>query len=71
MHDLSFFRNNFDGIAERLSARSNAPNLEQFRALGALTVFDQGDRLEIDDRVFRHHIIDRLMARVFQLKPTR
>src|SRR3954447_3745618 len=33
MHDLSFFRNNFDRIAERLAARSNAPNLEQFREL--------------------------------------
>jgi seryl-tRNA synthetase len=33
MHDLSFFRNNFDRIAERLSARSNVPNLDQFREL--------------------------------------
>jgi seryl-tRNA synthetase len=33
MHDLSFFRNNFDRIAERLSARSNPPNLESFREL--------------------------------------
>jgi seryl-tRNA synthetase len=33
MHDLSFFRNNFDRIAERLSARANVPNLDQFRDL--------------------------------------
>ena len=33
MHDLSFFRNNFDRIAERLAARSNAPNLDRFREL--------------------------------------
>lgn len=33
MHDLSFFRNNFDRIAERLATRSNPPNLEQFREL--------------------------------------
>src|SRR5205085_4515441 len=33
MHDLSFFRNNFDRIAERLSARSNVANLDQFRDL--------------------------------------
>jgi seryl-tRNA synthetase len=33
MHDLSFFRNNFDRIAERLSARSNPPNLDSFREL--------------------------------------
>ena len=33
MHDLSYFRNNFDRIAERLAARSNPPNLERFREL--------------------------------------
>ena len=33
MHDLSSFRNNFDRIAERLSARSNPPNLDRFREL--------------------------------------
>src|SRR4051794_8990557 len=33
MHDFSHFRKNFDAIAERLSARSNPPNLEQFREL--------------------------------------
>jgi seryl-tRNA synthetase len=33
MHDLSYFRNNFDRIAERLSSRSNVPNLDQFRDL--------------------------------------
>jgi seryl-tRNA synthetase len=33
MHDLSFFRNNFDRIAERLAARSNVPSLDQFREL--------------------------------------
>src|SRR6185369_11841958 len=31
--DLSSFRNNFDRIAERLSARSNPPNLDRFREL--------------------------------------
>ena len=33
MHDLSYFRTNFDRIAERLAARSNPPNLERFREL--------------------------------------
>src|SRR4051794_6286220 len=33
MHDLSYFRKHFDGIAERLATRSNAPNLDQFREL--------------------------------------
>jgi seryl-tRNA synthetase len=33
MHDLSFFRNNFDRIAERLAARANVPNLDRFREL--------------------------------------
>jgi seryl-tRNA synthetase len=33
MHDLSHFRNNFDRIAERLSTRSNPPQLDQFREL--------------------------------------
>jgi seryl-tRNA synthetase len=33
MHDLSFFRNNFDQVAARLATRSNPPNLEQFRDL--------------------------------------
>ncbi len=33
MHDLSHFRNNFDSIAERLSTRSNPPQLDQFREL--------------------------------------
>ncbi len=33
MHDLSYFRNNFDRVAERLATRSNPPSLEQFRDL--------------------------------------
>jgi len=33
MHDLSFFRNNFDEIAQRLSTRSNPPSLDRFREL--------------------------------------
>ena len=33
MLDLSFFRNNFDRIAERLATRGNVPNLDQFREL--------------------------------------
>ncbi len=33
MHDLSFFRNNFDQVAQRLATRSNPPNLDQFRDL--------------------------------------
>ena len=33
MHDLSYFRNNFDSIAERLATRSNVPSLDQFREL--------------------------------------
>ena len=33
MHDLSFFRNNFDTIAARLATRSNVPSLDRFREL--------------------------------------
>jgi seryl-tRNA synthetase len=33
MHDLSFFRANFDRIAERLATRGNQPGLDQFRQL--------------------------------------
>jgi seryl-tRNA synthetase len=33
VHDLSFFRNNFDRIAERLGTRSSVPGLDQFREL--------------------------------------
>jgi seryl-tRNA synthetase len=33
MHDLSFFRTNFDSIAERLGTRAGVPNLDQFRDL--------------------------------------
>lgn len=33
MLDLSYFRNNFDRIAERLATRGNVPNLDQFREL--------------------------------------
>ena len=33
MHDLPYFRNNFDQLAERLATRSNPPSLEQFRDL--------------------------------------
>ncbi|MDR3698635.1 MAG: serine--tRNA ligase [Candidatus Sulfopaludibacter sp.] len=33
MHDLSYFRNHFDRVAERLATRSNPPSLEQFRDL--------------------------------------
>ncbi len=33
MHDLSFFRTNFERIAERLATRGGAINLEGFRAL--------------------------------------
>jgi seryl-tRNA synthetase len=33
MHDLAYFRANFDRIAERLATRSNPPDLDQFREL--------------------------------------
>ena len=33
MHDLAYFRNNFDQIAARLATRSNPPNLDRFREL--------------------------------------
>ncbi|HJT87254.1 MAG TPA: serine--tRNA ligase [Bryobacteraceae bacterium] len=33
MHDLSFFRSNFDQVARRIATRGNAPNLDQFREL--------------------------------------
>jgi len=35
MHDLAYFRSHFDEIAQRLAARSNPPNLDQFRELDA------------------------------------
>src|SRR3982751_2546535 len=35
MHDLTFFRNNFERLAERLATRSGAINLDGFRALDA------------------------------------
>src|SRR6266849_5093954 len=35
MHDLGYFRANFDSIAARLSTRSNPPSLETFRDLDA------------------------------------
>ena len=33
MHDLSYFRANFDRIAQRLTARGSVPGLDQFREL--------------------------------------
>ena len=33
MHDLAYFRSHFDQIAQRLTTRSNPPNLDQFREL--------------------------------------
>src|SRR5579863_3861157 len=33
MHDLSYFRSNFDRIAAQLASRSNVPNLDRFREL--------------------------------------
>jgi len=33
MHDLAYFRNNFERIAARLATRSNPPNLDRFREL--------------------------------------
>src|ERR1044071_4061118 len=33
MLDLNYFRNNFDRVAERLSARGSLPQLDQFREL--------------------------------------
>ena len=35
MHDLNFFRSNFEPIAERLATRGGALNLDGFRALDA------------------------------------
>jgi len=35
MHDLAYFRNNFEQIAARLATRSNPPNLDRFRELDA------------------------------------
>jgi seryl-tRNA synthetase len=35
MHDLAFFRANFDSVAQRLTVRGNVPNLESFRELDA------------------------------------
>lgn len=33
MHDLAFFRANFDSVAQRLATRGQVPNLESFREL--------------------------------------
>jgi len=33
MHDLAYFRSNFDGMAERLATRGDVPGLERFREL--------------------------------------
>ena len=33
MHDLAYFRNNFDQVAARLATRNNPPNLDRFREL--------------------------------------
>jgi hypothetical protein len=33
MHDLGFFRANFDKVSERLSTRGNIAGLDQFREL--------------------------------------
>src|ERR1017187_4745321 len=33
MHDLSYFRSNFERIAERLATRGNVAGLEEFREL--------------------------------------
>ena len=33
MHDLGYFRANFDTVAQRLATRGNALNLDQFRDL--------------------------------------
>src|SRR5579871_5810174 len=33
MHDLGYFRANFDTLAQRLATRSNPPNLDRFREL--------------------------------------
>ena len=33
MHDLSYFRANFDRVSQRLATRSNPPDLDQFREL--------------------------------------
>src|SRR6185436_10705647 len=35
MHDLGYFRANFDAVAARLSTRSNPPSLDTFRDLDA------------------------------------
>src|SRR5438067_8884279 len=35
MHDLGYFRANFDAIAARLATRSNPPSLDTFRDLDA------------------------------------
>jgi seryl-tRNA synthetase len=35
MHDLAYFRNNFEQVAARLATRSNPPNLDRFRELDA------------------------------------
>src|SRR6267154_130196 len=35
MHDLGYFRANFDAVAARLATRSNPPSLDTFRDLDA------------------------------------
>ena len=51
MHDLSFFRNNFDSVAGRLATRGPIPSLDRFREL------DQRRRAAISES-------ERLKARV-------
>ncbi|HUP02948.1 MAG TPA: serine--tRNA ligase [Bryobacteraceae bacterium] len=48
MHDLQFFRSNFERVAERLSTRGPIPSLDRFRELDAArrTVISQTEQLK-------------------------
>ena len=55
MHDLAYFRANFDQIAERLATRGTALNLDQFRERILQPAGDRqhvhlGERLEVGFR---------------------
>ncbi|HXB66812.1 MAG TPA: serine--tRNA ligase [Candidatus Acidoferrales bacterium] len=62
MHDLSFFRNNFDQIAERLATRSNAPALDRFREL------DRKRRAAIREAEFEKAQVNEQSAEIGKLK---
>jgi len=62
MHDLSFFRNNFDQIAQRLATRSNPPSLAGFGEL------DQKRRAAIRESELEKAQVNAASAEIGKLK---